>query len=147
MTTFTETGSGGTTMIMSDGTELPIIEFVLPIPGFSQMRRFVLVSMDESGLLYSLRSVDDEALRFLVLVPGQIFPDYQPEIDDATLALLNAAQPENLLVLLVVSAGESVVDSTANLLAPIVVDQVTRKAAQVVLSGTEMPIRAPLVSA
>jgi flagellar assembly factor FliW len=144
--TATTTKTTTAAMTGTDG-DLPVIEFVMPIPGFSSLRRFVLVSVDKSETLYSLRSVDDPAVRFMVLAPGRIFPDYVPEIDDATLNLLNAKEPENLIVLAIVSTGDSVADSTANLLAPIVVDPITRRAAQVVLSGTELPIRAPLVSA
>jgi flagellar assembly factor FliW len=136
-----------TTTTSADGTDLPVIEFVLPIPGFSILRRFVLVKVDDSEMIYSMRSVDDPSIRFMVLTPGRIFPDYVPEIDDATLALLGVTSSENVLVYAIVSTGDTVAESTANLLAPIVVDARSRKAVQVVLSGTELPIRAPLVPA
>jgi flagellar assembly factor FliW len=126
--------------------ELPVIEFVRPMPGFPDHRRFVLTRMDEAGLLYALRALDDPALRFLVVAPAPFFPDYQPEVDDDTVALLDLRAPNQVLVLLVVSVGAAPAEATANLLAPIVVDQVTRRAAQVVQSGTDLPLRAPLAA-
>jgi flagellar assembly factor FliW len=58
------------------------------------------------------------------------------------LELLGMPDPEQLLLLLVVTAGESA--TSANLLAPIVIDQASRKAVQVVLSGSGLPVRAML---
>ncbi|GII06142.1 flagellar assembly protein FliW [Planobispora takensis] len=127
--------------------ELPTIELVCPMPGFAGNRRFVLVRMDDSGVLYSLRSLDNPDLRFLVISPNPFFPDYEPEIDDATLAMLATDETAELLVLLIVTAPGSITEATANLLAPIVVDTATRRAVQTVLTGSDLPVRAPLVSA
>ncbi|MBG0818575.1 flagellar assembly protein FliW [Planomonospora sp. ID82291] len=128
------------------GGELPAIEFVCPMPGFTDNRRFVLVRLDEDGVLYSLRSLEDPGPRFLVISPNPFFPGYEPEIDDETLAALGAGETSQLLVLLIVTAPGSITEATANLLAPIVVDTATRRAVQTVLSGSDLPVRAPLVS-
>src|SRR5207237_1964436 len=105
---------------------LPTIDFVSPLPGFPAYRRFALVRLDDAGLLYALTSVDDSDLRFLVVPPAPFFPDYAPEVDDETLELLDQPQADQLLLLLVVTAGEAA--TTANLLAPIVLDQGNRRA-------------------
>jgi len=127
--------------------ELPIIEFVTPMPGFPDHRRFVLTRIDGTDLLYALRAVDDAEIRFLVAPPAPFFPDYAPEIDDHSLALLQASDPAALLVLLVLSVQGAADGATANLLAPIVVDQHSRRAAQVVLAGSDLSLRAPLAIA
>lgn len=126
------------------GEALPMIEFAAPMPGFPEHRRFLLVRVDEEGLLYSLASVDDPGLRFLVMPPGTFFPDYAPEVDDETAELLTVKDPADVLTLLVVSAGESASDATANLMAPVLVDQVSRRAVQAVLTGSGLPVRASL---
>jgi flagellar assembly factor FliW len=121
--------------------ELPTIEFVAAMPGFPAHRRFALVRLDDAGLLYALTSVDDSDLRFLVVPPAPFFPDYAPEVDDETLELLGRPDADQLLLLLVVTAGEA--HTTANLLAPIVIDQGNRRAVQVVLTGSGLPVREP----
>ncbi|WP_433210015.1 flagellar assembly protein FliW [Dactylosporangium sp. CS-047395] len=129
-------------------TTLPVIDFVAPIPGFPEDRRFVLVRLDDAGVLYSLKSVDSDGLRFLVVPPTQFFPDYEAEIDDETLATLGVSDPGDLVVLLVVTAGEAgAEDATANLMAPIVLDQRTRRAVQLILSHTGLPVRQKLMVA
>ncbi|HVQ93263.1 MAG TPA: flagellar assembly protein FliW [Mycobacteriales bacterium] len=125
--------------------DLPIIQFVRPVPGFPEHFRYVLTRVADDGLLYVLRSLDDPSVRFLVIAPIPFFPDYAPEIDDDTLDLLDVHAADRLVVLLVVSAGTSAAEATVNLLAPIVVDRVSRRAAQVLLHE-EFPLRAPLVA-
>src|SRR5262245_40129452 len=86
--------------------EVPVLEFVAPIPGFPDHRRFVLVRVTEEGVLYALTAVDEPELRFLVVPPAPFFPDYAPEIDNDSLAALGATDDaESLMVLIVVTAG------------------------------------------
>ena len=75
-----------------------------------------------------------------------VLPDYAPEIDDETLRMLGTQDPQDLLLLLVVSPGETAKEATANLLAPIVFDQETLRATQLVLTGSGLPVREPLLS-
>jgi flagellar assembly factor FliW len=144
--TMTEANVTGTSVTEAAETELPSIAFVAGMPGFPAFRDFVLVRIGDQGSLYALTSLAEPDLRFLVLAPGGVFfPDYEPEIDDEALRLLDVTDASQLLVLLVVTAGTGLADATANLLAPIVVDQNTRRAVQVVLNGSGLPVRAPLV--
>jgi flagellar assembly factor FliW len=123
---------------------LPTIEFVAPMPGFPDHRRFYLVSIDDSGLVYWLTSADDPELRFLVIPPQAFFSDYTPEISDEALSILGVDEAERLLLLLVVTAGDTLQETTANLMAPIVVDKESRRAVQTVLAGSDFPVRAAL---
>lgn len=129
-----------------EAVELPIIEFVAPMPGFPEHRRFVLVRLDDSGLLYWLVSAEEPDLRFLVMPPLPRFPEYEPEIDDETVAALGDPGVDQVVVLLVVTTGETPEEASVNLMAPVVVAQHTRRAAQVVLAGSGLPVRAPLAT-
>jgi flagellar assembly factor FliW len=137
------------TMEASDTATLPIIEFVAPMPGFPDEKRFVLVRVDDSTVLFALTSVDNPGLRFLVVPPAPFFADYAPEIDDETLAALGATEDdaEHLLLLVMINAGDSPAGATANLMAPIVVDQRTRRAVQLILNVSGVATRAPLLAA
>ena len=147
VTSTTEATVTGTSEVSEQAeTGMPAITFASGMPGFPQFRDFVLVRIGDQGSLFALTSLAEPDLRFLVLAPGGVFfPDYEPEIDDDALNLLEVTDPGQLLVLLVVTAGSGLSDATANLLAPIVVDQGTRRAVQVVLNGSGLPVRAPLV--
>ena len=119
---------------------LPTIHMAAPMPGFPAHREFALVRLHEAGLLYAFTSIDDPELRFLVAPPEPFFPDYAPEIENEVFAALNAKDPDRLLLMVVISAGVN--ETTANLLAPIVVDRDSRRAVQVILHDTDLPVRA-----
>jgi flagellar assembly factor FliW len=119
---------------------LPTIDMAVPMPGFPRHRQFVLVRLNDEGLLYAFTSIEDPELRFLVAPPEPFFQDYAPEIEDEVFAALNTKDPDRLLLLVVITAGVN--ETTANLLAPIVVDRDSRRAMQVILNGTSMPVRA-----
>ena len=125
--------------------EIPVIDLVHPLPGFPDQRRFALVALDEDGVLCQLRSLDDPSLRFLVVPPSAFFPDYAPEVSDDVVADLGIAAADDVIVLLVLNAGDSLNSTTANLLAPVLVNTATRRASQVILDDPSLSIAAPLV--
>jgi flagellar assembly factor FliW len=121
---------------------IPTIHMAAPMPGFPAHRRFALVRLNEEGLLYAFTSLDNPELRFLVVPPEPFFENYTPEIPDEALELLGHPDAEDLVTMLVITAGKDA--TSANLMAPIVVNQVNRMAVQVVLASSEMPVRAIL---
>ena len=121
---------------------LPTITMAVPMPGFPSHREFVLVRLNDDGLLYAFTSTENPELRFLVAPPEPFFPEYAPEIENQVFAALNTKDPDRLLLLTVITAGED--ETTANLLAPIVVDRDSMRAMQVVLTGSNYPVRALL---
>jgi flagellar assembly factor FliW len=132
-------------MVMS-APAIPAIELVHPLPGFPDQRRFALVQLDEDGVLCELQSLEDPALRFLVMSPVPFFPDYAPEVSDDVVADLAIESADDVIVLLVLNAGESLDTTTANLMAPVLVNTATLRASQVILDDPSLPLAAPLVA-
>jgi flagellar assembly factor FliW len=126
--------------------DIPVIELVHPMPGFPDLARFALVQVDDDGVLCSLTSLDRPGLRFLVVPPVQFFPDYAPEVEEDVLGDLGTAAVDDLLVLCVLTAGESLATTTANLAAPLVVDTVTHRGLQVVLDDPSLSVATPLIA-
>jgi flagellar assembly factor FliW len=142
--------------------ELPEIRFVRPIPGFPGSTRYVLVRLgddgadgapeggpaaggpgaDDEGILFELRSLDEPGVRFLVGVPEVFFADYVAEIDETTAADLGLQTADDALVLVVLTTSGDGASTTANLLAPVVINARTRVAEQVILAGADWPVRA-----
>ena len=123
---------------------VPELRFVAPLLGLERLERFALVRLDEEGPLFTLQSLEDPATGLLVLAPHAVFPDYAPALDGVTRAALGLTGDAEPLLLVVVTVAESLSTSTANLLAPIAVNPATLAAAQVVLTGSSLPLRAPL---
>ena len=126
--------------------DIPAIELVHPLPGFPDHRRFARVQLDDDGVLCQLRSLEDSSLRFLVMSPVTFFPDYAPEVSDEVVEDLQISSAEDVIVLLVLNAGDSLDTTTANLMAPVVVNTATMRASQVILDDPTLPLAAPLVA-
>jgi flagellar assembly factor FliW len=126
--------------------------FAVPngIPGFPELRRVALLGAgpapgvnpsDESSLFW-MQDLDDGDLAFMCLVPWEIFPDYDIDVDEKTLGIADEADVR-VLSLVTVHRTDDVPQLTANLRAPIVVDVARRKLQQVILADSRWPIRAP----
>jgi flagellar assembly factor FliW len=126
--------------------DIPVLEMVRPMVGFPEARRFALARLDDTGIVCDLRSLDED-LSFVVVPPGMFFSDYAPEVDDDLVAELGVETEHDVLLLTVVTLGDDPSSATANLLAPVVVNHRTRRAAQVILDDVELPLRAPLTPA
>lgn len=142
------TGQQQRTVSIPPTDDLPELTFAAGLPGFPRARRFALVRWGGDDSPFSLlRCLDDPDLAFVVVPPGVFFPEYEVSVDDETAQRLGLHDPDDAVVLVVVTVGERAADATANLLAPIVIHRTTRAAAQVVLAGSGFDLRAPLVGA
>jgi flagellar assembly factor FliW len=130
---------------MTETPVLPQLRFESGLVGFPDARQYFLA--DAGGGAFELTSLDEGGSDFVVVAPAVFFPDYAPVIDDVAAARLDLHSAEEALLLLVVTLGPRPEDATANLLAPIIVNQRTRAAAQVVLNGQAFPLRATLLPA
>lgn len=63
-----------------------------------------------------LVDLGEPTVRFLVTPPGVFFPDYEIALDDATVAALDIATADEVLLLVIVSLRDGA--PTANLLGP-----------------------------
>jgi flagellar assembly factor FliW len=149
-TTSMATASVSTGVSTSADPEAPalddvVLEVVGGVLGFPGATRFALVRLDdEVDGLFRMVCVDQE-LAFVVAAPLLFFPDYAPEVDDAVVEQLDLG--DDALALVVLTLTEPLADSTANLLAPLVLNPRTRRAVQVVLSDASLPLRRPLIGA
>lgn len=139
--------------------ELPDeLAFVQAPPGMEGLTRFTLSGLDDVGLLFALRSVEDPSVRLFAVAPAPYFPDYAPHLDATTRSEIGvgaanpsgpdsglAADPATLLVIVHPAQGED--GPTANLLAPVAVNSLTGSAAQAVLEDDRWPLRAPFGAA
>ena len=111
--------------------------------GFETMTRWVII---ENGLLGWLQSMDDPTLAFVVANPFDFYEDYQFDVTDQELQLLNVVAPGDLTVLSIVSVPPQVENMTINLLAPIVINHEGKLAKQIILTNNRYSVRHYLYS-
>lgn len=122
------------------------VRFVQPIPGLAGLTDFRLEGLDDTGVLFTLQSETAPDVSLLLLAPWQFFPDYTPVLNDQDTDMLGLTSAQEALVFVVVTPGATAAASTVNLLAPIVLSLQDQVAMQVVLTGDDHPLRAPLIA-
>ena len=124
------------------------IQFIMPLPGFPDARAFTLDPVEgQGGVLSILRSMDQPGLEFVVALPEAFFPDYAPELDDTTAERLGLSTAEDALLLVILTVAERIEQTTANLMAPVIINRHTGHAVQALLVTSGYDIRTPLVAA
>lgn len=113
------------------------LEFGRGLLGFEHLKRFVHVVIDEERPFEWLQSLDDPQVAFVVANPALFFPQYRVEVDPRELGDVRPGPNERLLVLGICTMAESPALVTMNLQGPLVVNQATRRAKQLVLNHSD----------
>ncbi len=110
-----------------------VITFPEGIPGFEKARQFVIVSVPEYAPFEWLVCVDGSRLRFAIINPLIFMPDYSPSLVKEQLEELDIQKPEDILMYAIVTIRENPIESTANLMGPIIINRRKRMGKQVII--------------
>jgi flagellar assembly factor FliW len=124
-----------------------VLEFPAGLPGFEELRQFILIERPAFAPVLFLQSLDSPNLSFAAAPIDRIDPQYELSVTPEDLRLLAADRPEGMVALSILSAPENG-PLTANLLAPVVIDPRTRRAVQAVRVDSryshQHPLSAPI---
>lgn len=119
-----------------------IIHFARGIPAFEEYQQYVLIPVEEKSPFYYLQSVEEPELCLIIAQPFIFFPDYEIEIADEELQSLKVeGETADLAIYTVLTIPEDFRLTTANLLAPIVVNPENRQAMQYVTVNAKYSTR------
>ncbi len=114
------------------------------MPGFERHHRYALLQDAKLAPFFWLQSLHDPLIGFLVIPPGLLVADYEFDIADPDVELLELTDPAEARVLTILVVPEDVRAMTANLQAPIIINPVKRIARQVILTDERFPLRYPV---
>ena len=117
-----------------DVQESDVIVFPDGMLGFPHLKQYILLNNPGGGPFKWLQSVEMPAIAFVVADPLQFFADYHVSIRKADLESIRLDEPDNGFVLAVLTIRPNVIESTANLAGPVVVNIKERLARQIVLN-------------
>lgn len=121
-----------------------VIEFPWGLPGFANLRHFVVLQVGgQEGFIW-LQSLDDVKVAIPLSDPWVIFDDYEPHLPHYAKVALALDHPEDFIILCVVVVTKDAADMTMNLLAPIVINLKTRIGRQIMLENSEYSVRTPI---
>lgn len=114
--------------------------------GFENYHEFCLIQHRPDTSFKWLQSAEEPSLAFVVIDPSEFFADYEIEISDTDVAKLELTEPDDAMVLSIVTVANDGRDVTANLAAPVVVNSRTLVGIQVVLADDRFTVKHPIVN-
>ena len=125
--------------------EQRVFDFVMPIIGFNELRKFVIVDIKKDTFFKWLQSVEDPALAFPIVSAFGFEFDYSIDLPDNVVEKLKINNIESVLVMNIASIPQNDPHGTTiNLLAPLVFNVDEQMAGQIILSGSGYDISFPM---
>lgn len=125
-----------------------IIHFENGLFGFEEYKDFTIlydVDSGEESFFSWLQCVTEKDLAFPVVNPQKIDADYDPVVEDALLESIGAWEPEELVLLLMVTAPADVKKTSVNKKAPLIINASTCKGVQIVAENADYEVKHYLI--
>ena len=120
-----------------------IIYFPEGIYGFSDIKKYVLLSQEDSAVMW-LQAAERETPCFIVFDPFAVIPGYEPCIADESQSILELQSPEDVMSLIIAVVPDDFRKTTVNLKSPILINCKNHKAMQILQADNNYSIRHPL---
>jgi flagellar assembly factor FliW len=119
------------------------VEFRKPLLGFDNLNKFEILEVEANPLFKEINSTEDENISFLSISPFVVDEDYEIDLSDSDIEDLEIENPEDVILLNIITLGESLDTSTVNMRAPIVLNINKELASQIVIQNDKYDIRTP----
>ena len=124
-----------------------IITFEDGIIGFPDLKHFTLIHDEEKGTDAGIRyfqSIEEPGFAMPVMNPLMVCETYNPQVSEELLASLGELKDENIVVLVTVTVPTDLTKMTVNLQGPIIINADEKKGAQIIVEGSDYPVRFPI---
>lgn len=118
-----------------------IIEFTEGLLGFENLKKFFIVDPGDQTLILWLQSTDDAGTAFPIIEPKIFQPNYMVKLLPVELNSLALENLQNASVYTVLTIPQNVTEMSANLKAPIIINNKTKMARQIVLQDSKLEVR------
>lgn len=119
-----------------------IFDFVSPIIGFNELKQYTIIDYKPDSPFKWLQSMEEMELAFPVTLCSFFGIDYQFDIPDEEAEKLGIESADDVFVCNIANIPSSNPEgATINMLAPIVINLVNKKAMQIILKNTEFEVR------
>lgn len=122
-----------------------IITFKKGLPGFENLKNFILVPAEENKLFYILHSIEDKNIGIIVISPFNVMKDYEFDLNDYKVSELNIKSQKDIIVVNTVNLSSKIENITINLKAPIIINKDENIGEQLILDKSNYPIKYPLL--
>ncbi|MCP1160499.1 flagellar assembly protein FliW [Bacillus infantis] len=125
--------------------EEQIIHFNTGIPGFIDEKEFCILPIEETPL-FVLQSVKSAETAFILTEPFSFFMDYEFNLPEEVTEALSISSDKDVAVFVILTVQEPFEKTTANLQAPVIINQREKQGKQVILNGTSYTTKHLLIA-
>lgn len=122
-----------------------VISFPSGLPGFEKNKQFVIISLPEYAPFDWLVCIDETKLRFAIINPMLIMPDYSPKVIREQLDDLSIEKPEDILLYVIVTISENPLNSTANFIGPVIINKTKKTGKQIIIDDDRYTTQEPIL--
>ena len=120
------------------------IIFKRGIPGFESLKSFKIDEIKDNEKFKVMSSLDEE-VSFVVVSPFDFYSEYELNLDNETMKDLEVKDSKDVLILNIITLGETLEKSTINLKAPIVTNINNNLAKQYIIQYDTYDTKHPLI--
>jgi flagellar assembly factor FliW len=120
------------------------IIFKKGIPGFENLKQFNIKDVENNEKFKIMESKEDE-ISFVIVNPFDVYSEYEIDLNDETIKELEIKNPNDVLVLSILTLGKTLQQSTMNLKAPIVINIKNNLGKQLILQSDIYETKHPLI--
>lgn len=118
-----------------------ILTFSEGLLGFENLKKYFVVDPGDSTLILWLQSTEDEKVAFPIIEPKIFKPDYIAKLLPADLNGLELESLSNAKLYAILTIPANVVEMSANLKAPIVINSQKKVGKQIVLQDSKLSVK------
>ena len=122
-----------------------IVTFNKGIPGFNELKKFVLLDLQEYEPFKLLQSLENDEISLIVTSPYEFFKEYEIKLGEETIKNLKIESPEQVMILTTITLNSDVKKITTNLQGPIVINTSNNFGEQIVLDNSKYKVKSPLI--
>lgn len=123
-----------------------IITFEKGVPGFQDLKNFVIKEVGEDSPFSILQSIEDKEIGFILISPFLVNDKYEINLSKEIINNLKIKSPDEVLLYSIVTLNSNMKGITANLKAPIIINLDTKKAEQYIIDKDTYKIKEKIFS-
>lgn len=128
-----------------DYEEEDIIVFEKGIPGFENLKKFIVFTLTDNELFKIIHSLEDTDIGLIAVNPFDFMEDYEIKLTDEIVDNLKINKEEDVMILNTVTMNSKAKSITTNLKAPIIINIKEGLGEQLILDDDRYDIKSPLI--
>jgi Uncharacterized protein conserved in bacteria len=124
--------------------ENEIISFPKGLPGFRNLKKFIMFKIEENEVFSMLHSIEDLEIGLVVVSPFYVMKEYEFKLDDDRIEELQIEKESDILVINTVCLNKDINKITVNLKAPIIINNIKKIGEQLILDNDKYQLKYPL---